>query len=148
MKYVAFYNNGTTSGGFVYDLATGKFIVNDTYATAGYTDLQNDKLYLTFADRSIKVWLAGSARNVTWKSKKFTLPRFMGFASAKVEAEAYNLTAKFYADGSLIHTQTVTSRDPFRLPPVQGRDWEVQFETSYEVFSFTMAESVEELKSV
>jgi len=30
------------------------------------------------------VWLAGAARNVTWKSKKFSMPRFMGFASAKV----------------------------------------------------------------
>lgn len=148
MKYIAFYNNGSTTGGFVYDLLTNKLILNDTYATAGYNDLQNDKLFLTFADRSVKIWLAGSARNVTWKSKKFTMPRFMGFAAAKVEAEAYNLTAKFYADGTLIHTQTVTSRDPFRLPPIQGRDWEIQIETSYEVFSVSMAESVEELKSV
>ena len=148
MKYIAFYNNGVTSGGFVFDMLTGKFTVNDTYATAGYTDLQNDKLFLTFADRSVKVWLAGAARNVTWKSKKFSMPRFLGFAAAKVEAESYNLTAKFYADGTLIHTQTVTSRDPFRLPPIQGRDWEVQVETAYEVFSIAMAESVEELKSV
>jgi hypothetical protein len=148
MKYIAFYNNGSTSGGFVYDLSTGKFTLNDTYATAAYADLQNDKLFLTFADRSVKVWLAGSARTATWKSKKFTLPRFMGFAAAKVEAESYNLTAKFYADGVLTHTQTVTSREPFRLPPVQGRDWEIQIETSVEVFSVSMAEAVEELKNV
>jgi len=42
----------------------------------------------------------------------------------------------------------VTSRDPFRLPPVQGRDWEIQIETAVEVFSVSMAEAVEELKNV
>ena len=33
-----------------------------------------------------------------------------------VVATTYPVTYKLYADGVLKHTQTVTSRDPFRLP--------------------------------
>lgn len=147
-KYVAFYNNGTTSGGFIYDLTTGQFTLHDTYATAGYTDLVNDKLFLAFADRSVKVWMAGAARTYTWLSKKFTMPREMGFSCAQLEAESYPVTAKFYCNSSLAFTQTVTSRAPFRLPVIVGRDWEMQVEAATEVFSLVVAQSVEELASV
>lgn len=148
MKYVAFYDTGTVQGGFVYDLTTGEFSTNDLFATAGYNDLTNDNLYLAFADRTVKIWLSGTAKTVTWKSKKFTMPRVMSFACAQLDAEAYNMTVKFYADGTLVHTQTVTSRLPFRLPPVMAKDWEVQIEGSNEVFGFAMAQSMEELASV
>jgi hypothetical protein len=148
LKYVAFYNNGSTSGGFIYDLTTGEFATNDIYATAGYNDLLNDNLYLAFADRSIKVWLGGSNKTATWKSKKFTMPYSMYFSCAQVDAETYPVTAKFYAEGNLIHTQTVASRLPFRLPSAVGKDWEIQIETEYEVFGYAMAQSMEELRGV
>lgn len=148
LKYVAFYDTGAVQGGFVYDLTTGEFSTNDLFATAGYNDPVNDNLYLAFADRSVKVWLSGTAKSVAWKSKKFTMPRAMGFACAQLDAEAYSMTVKFYADGSIVHTQTVTSRLPFRLPPVMAKDWEIQIEGSYEVFGFAMAQSMEELANV
>lgn len=147
-KYVAFYDNGTTQGGFIFDLTTGQFVMHDIYATAGYSDLVIDKLFLAFADRSIKPWGFGSELSYTWKSKKLTLPAVMTMSCAQVEAESYNVTAKFYADGTLIHTQTVTSRTPFRLPAVSARDWEVQLEGDKEVFSVAMAQSMAELANV
>jgi hypothetical protein len=145
MKYVAFYDNGTTTGGFIFDLTSGQLILHTIYATAGYNDLQADKLYTTFADRSIKIWLDGAAMSYTWKSKKFTMPQVMGFSCAQVEAEAYPVTAKVYVDGTLVHTQTVASRVPFRLPVAPGRDWEFQIEGNTEVFAVLMAQSMEEL---
>jgi hypothetical protein len=148
MKYFGFYNNGTTSGGFIYDASTGEFTTHDIYAAAGYNDLQVDKLFLAGADRNVKVWGAGALKTVTWKSKKFTLPQVMSFSCAQLEAESYPMTAKVYAGGTLVHTQTVTSRDMFRLPPTPSRDWEFQFEGTAEVFSFTVAQSVQELASV
>jgi len=36
----------------------------------------------------------------------------------------------------------------FRLPATPSRDWEFQFEGSAEVFSFTVAQSAQELASV
>ena len=148
MKYVAFYDTGAVQGGFVYDLTTGEFSTNDLFATAGYTDLARDNLYLAFADRSVKIWLSGTAKTVTWKSKKFTLPKVTSFACAQLDAEAYDMTVKFYADNTLIHTETVTNRLPFRLPSVAAKDWEIQIEGSNEVFGFAMAQSTEELSSV
>ena len=58
------------------------------------------------------------------------------------------MTAKFYADGTLVHTQTVASRTPFRLPAKPGRDWEVQIEGTSEVFALSIAQSVGELAGV
>ena len=148
LKYVGFYNNGTTSGGFIYDLTSNQFILHDIYVTAGFTDLMRDQLFVTSADRTIKKWLGGSAKSYTWRSKKFTLPEVAGFNCAQLEAETYPMTAKFYMDGTLFHTQTVASRDMFRLPVAMGRDFEVQFEGSSEVFAFSVAQSPEELASV
>jgi hypothetical protein len=148
MKYVAFYDNGTTTGGFIFDLTTGQLILHTLYATAGYNDLQADKLYTAFSDRSVKIWLDGAAMSYTWKSKKFTMPQVMGFSCAQVEAEAYPVTAKVSVDGTLVHTQTVASRVPFRLPVAPGRDWEFQIEGNTEVFAVVVAQSMEELANV
>lgn len=144
-QYIAFYDNGTQRGGFVFDVRSGQFILHDIYAEGGYHDLQGDKLYLVFADKTVKPWGYGSTKTYTWRSKKFTMPQIMGFACAQLEAEGYGMTMKFYADGDLIHTQTVTSREPFRLPAKVGRDWEVQIEGNYEVFSMAVANSMTEL---
>ena len=148
LKYVAFYNHGGAQGGFIYDLTSGQFILHDEYATAGYNDLRNDKLYLAYADRSVKVWYEGDAKSYVWRSKKFSGTSISSFACAQIEAEVYPITAKFYVDSVLAHTQTVTSRLPFRLPAVAGRDFEVQLEGSTEVFSVSVAQSMQELANV
>jgi hypothetical protein len=147
-KYVAFYNNGGTTGGFIFDLLTGQFTLHGVYATAGYTDLVNDKLFLAFSDRTVKVWQAGSALSYIWTSKKFTMPYEMTYSCSQVEAEAYPVTAKYYVDGTLVHTQTVANRKPFRLPVIVGRDWEFRIEGNTEVFSVATAQSMQELAGV
>jgi hypothetical protein len=96
----------------------------------------------------VKIWLDGAAMSYTWKSKKFTMPQVMGFSCAQVEAEAYPVTAKVSVDGTLVHTQTVASRVPFRLPVAPGRDWEFQIEGNTEVFAVVVAQSMEELANV
>ena len=147
-RYVAFYTDGTNSGGFIYDLTTGEFSTHSVYATAGYADPQEDKLYLAFPDRSVKIWQRGDPLTFTWRSKIFTMPVPTSMSFAKVSALSYPVTAKIYRDGSLLHTQTVTSRSPFRLPAGQGRDWEMQVEGAYEVFSVAVAQSGAEMVDV
>jgi hypothetical protein len=150
-KYVAFYKAGTEAapitGGFVYDLISRQFIFHDIYVTAGYNDLLRDQLFLASSDKSIKRWSDGANKTYTWRSKIFTLPQVMSFSCAQVEAETYPVTAKFYCDNSTtpFHTQTVTSRVPFRLPVKAGRDWEVQVEGTSQVFSIGIAQSMQEL---
>lgn len=146
-KYVAFYDTGDAQGGFVYDLISGQFIFHNIYATAGYNDLLRDQLFLAFADKSVKKWFDGNNLSYTWRSKIFTMPRVLSLTCAKVEAESYPVTAKFYCDDSTtpFHTQTVTSRTMFRLPEKSGRDWEVQLEGTAQVFSVAVAQASEEL---
>ena len=148
LKYVGFYDTGIVQGGFIYDFKSGQFITHNIYATAGYTDIQQDKLFLAFSDKALKIWNAGSALSYTWKSKKFTMVYPLSFNCAQVEAESYSFTAKFYAGGSLVHTQTVANRNPFRLPAVTARDWEIQIEGATEIFSIDLAQSVAELGNV
>jgi hypothetical protein len=148
LKYIAFYDNGTTQGSFVYDLTSAALITTSIYATAGYNDLQVDKLFVAFANGTVKPWFEGAAMSYTWRSKKFTSPKPISIACAQLDAETYPMTAKFYVDGTLAYTHTVLDRAPFRVAAVSGRDWEVQFEGSSEVFGFAMAQSMMELSGV
>jgi hypothetical protein len=144
MKYIGFYDNGVTAGSFVYDLSTNQFSLNDLTADAGYQSLRNDKLYL-LKDGAIKPWEEGADLTYTWKSKVFAFPIELSMSCMRVEAESYPITAKIYAGGSLIHTQTVANRNPFRLPVKATRDWEVQLEGTSEVFAVAMAQGIGEL---
>jgi hypothetical protein len=144
-QYIAFYDNGTTKGGFIFDISSRQFILHDMYATAGFQDLQRDKLFLCLENRKLVVWQGGLPKSYIWRSKKFSMPTEISFACGQLESEAYPMTLKFYADGTLLHTQTVESRNPFRLPCKRARDWEVQVEGSKEVFSIAMATSMSEL---
>lgn len=144
-KYVAFYDTGTVQGGFIYDLLTGEMITHNIYATAGYNDLLSDTLYLAFADRTVKKWYAGAAKSYVWRSKKFTMDAEASFSCAQLEAESYGMTVKIIANGTEILSKSVASRAPFRLPAVRARDWEVQIEGAYEVFSFAMSDAMMEL---
>lgn len=147
LKYIAFYNNGTTQGSFVYDVVTGEFAMYTLTATAGYQSLRDDRLYLQ-KDGQIRPWGEGAALNFTWRSKVFMTPRVVSMAAMQVEAEQYPITAKLYRDGVLLHTEVVQYRWPFRLPSGVGRDWEVELSGQYEVFNVAFAQSMEELASV
>lgn len=146
-QYIAFYDNGSQSGGFIFDVRSGQFILHDMYADAGYHDILRDKLFLAVADsgNKVKPWGYGNTKSYIWRSKKFSLPQVMGFSCAQLEAEAYPMTLKFYLDNTLYHTQTVQNRNPFRLPAKVGRDLEMQVEGSNEVFSLSIANSMTEL---
>lgn len=144
-QYIAFYDNGVVSGGFIYDLASGQFTMHDIYAEAGYTDLQRDRLFLAKSDKSLRVWNDGASKTYLWRSKVFTMPQNTGFSCAQVEAESYPVTLRVYADGVLKHTETVQSRDPFRLPSGVARDWELEIEGTAEVFAANLSTSMTEL---
>ncbi len=169
-QYVAFFTGG---GGFIYDFTNGTFTVHGMTATAGYNDLRNDKLYIVTSARQIKPWNTGNRRAGVFKSRRYALPQITGFSCAQVEAESYGpyciiggeidtskttspdcVTAggtwtspefKWYIDQTLVHTQTLTGRDPFRLPAVQGRDFEYQISVLDEVSNVAIAQSMAEI---
>ena len=66
-----------------------------------------------------------------------------------MDAESYPLTIKFYADSTLLWTQTVTERNPFKLPGANMyQDIEFEVSGTAEVFQVSLAESVQELAGV
>jgi hypothetical protein len=145
-QYIGFYDNGTQSGGFIYDMRSQNFILHDIYATAGFQDIQRDKLFLALADGSVRVWGDGDVKSYVWRSKKFTMPKPLSFGWAQLEAEAYPMTLKVIADGQTVREHAVTSRNPFRLPAQGGRDYELEVSGTHEVFSIAIAHSASELR--
>lgn len=146
-KYIGFYDNGDETGSFVFDFDVKQFAMHDTYTPVAHQSLRNDKLYVLDAG-AIKPWNEGSTLNYNWSSKVFTMPRPVGMGCAQVEAEAYPIILDIYADGTLVHTQTVANRFPFRLPAITARDWEFSLTGNTEVFSVALAQSMGELESV
>lgn len=144
--YVAFYDNGVTQGGFIYDTASGEFTVHGVYATGGYADLLNDTLYLVVSN-ALHAWGAGSALTYTWRSKKFTFPDLIAFTCFRVNAETYPITFSLYQDGTLYHTESVTSSDIRRLPTGYGHDYEIELSGTGEVYAVQVGQSPREIAS-
>jgi len=149
-RYFGFYTDGGTSRGFIFnprDPRSG-FIYVDTYATAGYVDPLRKNLYLQVGD-DIKKWDSTSTKSYTWKSKVFTMPKPINPAVAQVIATSYPVTLKLYADGTLKHTATVASGEPFSLPTgYKARDFEVQLEGTASVRGVAVAETIQELRGL
>ena len=145
-RYYGFYDTGGATGGFVYS-PDGSFVFLNFFATATFVDLKIDALYFAVG-AYIQKWNTGSALPYVWRSKKFLLQTPVSFSAARVVASSYsNLTAKFYANGSLIFTQVVTSNVPFRLPSGQlYKQWEVQLEGTDGVLAVQLATSIRELQ--
>jgi hypothetical protein len=148
--YVAFYNNGTESKGFIFDPRGGKnsFVKLDFYATAGFNDLESDSLYLVVGGSLVVFAEGSSTENFTWRGKKFYNPRPINPAVAKVECDSYspNPTFKLYADGELKHTQTVTNSNTFRLPSgYKANEFEIELSGSVPINEVCVYESSEEI---
>jgi hypothetical protein len=148
--YVAFYNNGSESKGFIFDPRGGKnsFVKLDFHATAGFNDLETDQLYLVVGGSLVKFAEGSSASNFVWRGKKFYTPRPINPAVAKVECDGYspNPTMKLYADGVLKHTQTVTNSNTFRLPSgYKANEFEIELIGSVPINEVCVYESAEEI---
>ena len=151
-KYVGFTWDGTNAPskkGFIFDPRGGAnaFVNLDFYAHAGYNDRENDILYLVI-DGTLKIFSNNSTRrSYEWKSKQFFSNRPLSPGVAKVDADSYNsLTFKLFADGSLKHTQTVTSGEIFRLPGgYRAKEFEIQLEGTDTVNEVCVYESPQEI---
>lgn len=147
-KYIGFYDNGTTQAGFIFDPSTGDWSDIDLYPTALYNDKKTGELFLVLNDNELHTWEAGSALSGTWRTKKHITPRLCNMAHAKVDSENYPLTFKLYGDGTLRHTKSVTSRDPFTLPAgYKAEHWYAEIVDGNDVNRVIVAETIEEIRN-
>lgn len=144
-KYVAFWENGTGTAGFIFDPATGDLSYHTVEATAGYHDTLTGTLTLA-GDGDLFTWNTGDALTAVWKSKRFVLPYRHNLSCAKVKADGYPVTLKLYADGALKMTKSVAGPDPFRLPSkFRPERYEVEISGDEAVTAVALASSNEEL---
>jgi hypothetical protein len=147
-RYLGFYqpSPGVYKGFMIDPTNPAGIYFIDFGAAAVYVDDLQDALYV-LNGTNIQKWDAGTALMTTFKSKLFQLPKpTRAFAVAEIVADAYPVTFKLYADGALVHTRTVTTPEPFRLPSGYY-SWNVQVEVSANVAvqGISLAHSMEEL---
>jgi hypothetical protein len=137
-------------GGIIFDFTgeSASMVTIDLSATAAYYDALTDNLYY-YVDGEIYKWNTGDDLQYTWKSKLVTFPAPVNISFCQVESNGYPVTCKVYGGGELIHTETVASREPFRLPSgFKTKDWEVDVEGTAEVFQISLASTRQELRGV
>lgn len=162
LKYFFFSYPQGSHASFIYDIPTGSFTTKNTAASAVFTDLQKDRLYMLGyphsqsgsgspnpSERRKMYYFGGTGtaiRPATWTSKIFSFPSEVSFSCIQVEAENYPLTLSVFTDQGTLYTDLeVTSRNLIRLPSVLARDWWVSVNTEHEVFNIALAQSGEEL---
>lgn len=142
-KYVGFYSDGVTSGGFVLDLANGSFVELDFFADAGYYDASEDTLYLANGTDLVK-FDAGLLAEYEWQSKLFQLPRPTSFSVLQVVADSYPVEVEVTRDG-VGHVYSVSSDRPARLISGRGHNWQFVVRGNATVHSVALAQSVQEV---
>lgn len=124
-KYIALFDGG---GGFILNSQEeASFTTFDDVVTASYVDKSTDALYVCIGG-VIKKFDAGIAKSYTWRSKKFQFFGATSPARCRVDADAYPVTLKVYADGVLLHTEVVANEYVFSLPVPDRRPREIEFE--------------------
>lgn len=122
-KYLGFYPGGA----FSFSPAQGFADFSQT-ADCTFLDEATGDIYLKVGTQ-LRKWWKGSDANYTYRTKVFAIPPRRPMAAAKVDASSYPLTLKFFTDGTLKKTISVTSSKAFRLP-VDSRYREFELEVS------------------
>lgn len=169
--YVAFYKDGSTLGGWVYDPRASEAafatITVSNEIRGGFEDPKSGQLYIIEGNK-IRKYRGGSAsKTLTFKTKKYTTPSPVSMAWVSVHADAYPVTVKVYGDGSLVahyqvsessgvYTQTTTVpsgisdgtlREPImRLPATVAIEWEVEVAGAVTINEVCLAQSMDEIR--
>lgn len=147
--YFGSYLDGATRRGFMIDPSNpqGLFFLDAGYVAMHFDELK-DQLYV-LDGANVQKWDAGAPFTYRFRSKVFKGPKPSNFACCEVVADAYPVTVRFWGDGVLKHTKSVTGRDPFRLPSgFRATDWQIEVEGINPVQSVAMAHSVAELRGI
>lgn len=112
-----------------------------------HADISTDTLYLGGFDNTVRPMFAGQPMTAQWLSGVFSTDEQPTFGWAKVEALAYPARLTLYGDSGAVATVTITDDEPFRLPPVRSREWQVEVVSAGRVVAVRLAESRQELEA-
>lgn len=170
--YVAFYTDGVTHGGWVFDPRGGtsalSTISRSSEVKGGFVDQRDNELYIIDGSNIKKYRGSTNYKTAKYKSKKFVTEKTTSMGWLSVTAEGYPITAKVWADDVLIADYTLdtdsvngyafTTTEPaglsaslhepvMRLPAVQAQVFEVQIESAFTVNDFCLAQSMAEIQA-
>jgi len=122
--------------------------------TGSAVDRDQDQLFFLGQSSGPRVYEfdpdTGSAQNAVWKSRTYVMPMPINMGAAQVFFEPTDpgsTVIKFYADGNLKLTKTVTDQEPFRLPAgFIAREWMLEVTTSRQVQEIYVTETIAELR--
>lgn len=170
--YVAFYTDGSTHAGWVYDPRAQEAAISTLTASAetrgGFEKDDDGELYV-IRGSSLEQYREGTTNNtLTFKSKRFFLPAPAGFGWVSVDAESYPVTVKVWADRTLlaeytvsesagVYTQAVTTpsgvsnvtlQEPImRLPSALAKEWEIEVSGDVQINEVCIAQTMDEIKT-
>ena len=124
---------------------------SDLQADAAYSEISSDTLYVTSGTSVLATFSASTRRTGKWRSKKMTMPQQSGMSWVKVygdQSADAPVTLKWYGDGVLRHTATLTSTAPQRLPTGRWLEHEIEIESTARVTRVVMAGDTQELQQV
>ena len=148
--YYLFFNNGT-AGCLTFDFAASKLARVDLTATAVYANKVDDLLYIANGTSIQKVYGGSAYRTGKWKSARAPFPMQATLAWVQIFGDQTSenaVTFKLYGDGALVHTVSVTSISPLRLPAGRWLEFEIQIEGAARVTKVTLAGSTVELQNL
>jgi len=144
-RYVGFYDDGEAPAAFVFDLEGGFLALAGVAAEACWNDAAMDRLFVV-SGGDLGAWNEGVAKAFTWKSGRALVDAAMTPLCARVDAEAYPVLFKLYADGALKLTQSVADNRAFRLPGgYRAFGFEVEIGGTVQVRQAVVASTMAEL---
>lgn len=168
--YVAFYNDGGTLGGWVFDPRAQEAALS-TISVAnevrgGWMNPKDGELNIIVGN-TVKKYRGGTTnKTLTWKSKEFILSKPTSMTWIHVAADSYPVDVKVWGDDTLIayytisqsgsaYTQATTTpanipngtlREPvMRLPSVLAQKWEFEVSGSVVINEVCISQSIEEM---
>jgi hypothetical protein len=151
-RYLFFYDNGTTKGGYMLDFTTElpQLVSLPFYAICGYYEPVGGDLYLAIDNGSnvaqVRLFDAGADATFDWQSRELRIEAPINPGCAIVDAESYPITFTLYAEGNQVHTQSVADGEMFRLPDgYRAREFTVRLQGAGLINAVHVAENPQEL---
>lgn len=139
-----------SDGCYALDFVTGKLTEVDIQGTAFFVDIQTDTLYM-LDGTDIKALFTDTTQKRTGEywTGLIKLNKSAGLAWLQVDSVFTTAaTIKWYGDGVLRHTSSVTTNEPVRLPAGNYREHQIMIESVDRITMVTMASSTAELRVV
>lgn len=148
--FYLFYS-GNGGGCLAFELESQKMGWVDLQADALWVDKYQDRIYVARGTSIVECFAAEARRDGIWRSRARVIPAQTPLSWLKIygsHSALQPLTVRWFADGQLRHSATITSMEPVRLPPGRWLEHAVEIEGSARVQRVVLCSTAQELRAV